>query len=408
MMKLRAILSLSWKNIWRSKTRSAVVIVAVILGTGAGVFMSAFMYGMSMQFIRSELDNFVSHLQIHTKEFRQEPLPKYVIPAADSLISELEANPQIKTLAPRTVVSGLASSSASSFGVTIKGIHPEQEKEVSGLYTFLTEGDFFETQRRNPVVIGQKLADRLSVGMRSKIVLNFQDVDGNLAAAAFRVVGIFKSPNSQYDESNVLVLAEDLNGLIQQPDAVHEIAIITHDFKTADSLKSSLPVPENLLVESWGDLSPSLAYSDSMVDTMLYVVMVIILIALTFGIVNTMMMAVLERQQELGMLMAVGVNKARTFTMIMAETIFLATFGAPIGLFLAWFGIHLMKDSGINVSAFAEGFNAYGIGTVIYPELQGHYYLNVMLLILFTTIIASIFPALKALKLNPVEAIRKI
>lgn len=106
--------------------------------------------------------------------------------------------------------------------------------------------------------------------------------------------------------------------------------------------------------------------------------------------------------------MAVGVNKRRTFSMIMFETIFLATFGAPIGLFLAWFGIYLMKDTGINVSAFAEGFNEYGIGTIIYPELESQYYLNVMLLILITTLIASIFPAYKALKLNPVEAIRKI
>lgn len=407
-MKFLAILSLSWKNIWRNKTRSAVVITAVVLGTGAGIFMSAFMYGMSMQFVRSELDNFISHAQIHTKAFRQEPLPEYTIQNAETLISSLRAHPQITAVAPRTVVSGLASSSAASYGVTIKGIHLPDEKEISSLYTYLIEGDFFETQRRNPVVIGQKLANRLNVKLRSKIVLNFQDVDGNIAAAAFRVAGIFKSPNSKYDESNVLVLADDINPIIRQPGAVHEIALRIQNFKNADSLVASLPLPSTLVAESWGMLSPSLQYTDSMVSTMLYIVMVIILIALTFGIINTMLMAVLERQQELGMLMAIGVNKLRTFAMIMLETIFLVTFGAPIGLFLAWFGIYLMKDTGINVSAMAEGFSEYGIGTIIYPELEGQYYLNVTLLILITTLFASIFPAYKALKLNPVEAIRKI
>lgn len=301
-MKFLAIISLSWKNIWRNKTRSAVVITAVVLGTGAGIFMSAFMYGMSMQFVRSELDNFISHAQIHTKAFRQEPLPEYTIPDADALITELRAHPQITTVAPRTVISGLASSSATSYGVTIKGIHLPVEKEISTLYTHITEGNFFETQRRNPIVIGQKLADRLNVNIRSKIVLNFQDVDGNLAAAAFRVVGIFKSPNTQFDESTVLVLADDINPLIHQPGAVHELALRTENFKTADSLAASLPLPPTLVAESWGMLSPSLQYTDSMVGTMLYIVMVIILIALTFGIINTMLMAVLERHQELGML----------------------------------------------------------------------------------------------------------
>lgn len=408
MTKLKAIISLSWKNIWRNKTRSMVVITAVIIGTGAGVFMSAFMYGLSMQYIRSELQNFVSHIQIHNQEFRQEPLPQYTIPHADSLVSELKTNPEVKAISARTVVSGLVSSSSSSYGVTIKGIRPEQEKQVTKLYTFMKEGDYLETKTRNPIIIGEKLADRLSVDVRSKIVLNFQDVDGNLAAAAFRVVGIFKSPNSNFDQSNVFVPAETINGLINKPDAVHEIALLIIDFRMADSLKTTLVNEPGLLTESWGEISPSLSYSDSMVDTMLYVVMVIILIALTFGIVNTMLMAVLERQQELGMLMAVGVNKSRTFTMIMFETVFLATFGAPIGLFLAWFGISIMADTGVDVSAFAQGFEMYGMGTVIYPELETQYYFYVSLLILATTLIASIFPALKALKLKPVEAIRKI
>tara|TARA_B100001109_G_C18487210_1_gene300737 strand:- start:134 stop:544 length:411 start_codon:yes stop_codon:yes gene_type:complete len=136
--------------------------------------------------------------------------------------------------------------------------------------------------------------------------------------------------------------------------------------------------------------------------------MTIILIALTFGIINTMLMTVLERQQELGMLMAVGVNKIRTFSMILSETFFLAIFGAPFGVFLAWVGITLLEDKGINVSAFAQGFEMYGMGTVIYPELQPDYYFNIGILILVVTLIASIYPSYKALKLNPVEAIRKI
>ena len=407
-MNLWPIIKLSWKNIWRSKTRSSVVITAVVLGTWAGIFMSSFMYGLSMQYIKIQLDNFTSHIQIHTADYNTEKLPEFYIPNADSIISDLKSKPFVTAVTGRSVVGGLAASSSNSFGVNIMGINPEAEKTVTQLYTFMKEGDYFETDSRNPVLIGEKLANRLSVDMRSKIVLNFQDVDGNISAGAFRVSGIFKSPNSAFDEANVMVLKEDLNRLIAKPDAIHEIAILVDDFNMADQYASELQGQDNLEVESWGTLSPALSYTNSMVGTTLYIVMIIILVALTFGIVNTMLMAVMERQHELGMLMAVGVNKARTFSMILFETLFLSMFGAPFGIALSWISITLMADTGIDLSAWAQGFEMYGMGTTIYPELDNEYYFVVGGMIFVTTLIASLYPSYKALKLNPVDAIRKI
>ena len=407
-MNLLPIIKLSWKNIWRSKTRSSVVITAVVLGTWAGIFMSAFMYGLSMQYIKIQLDNFTSHIQIHTSEYKEEKLPEFYIPDADSLISKLKTKPFVTGITGRSVIGGLAASGSNSYSVTILGIDPETEKTVTRLHTFMSEGDYFETNSRNPILIGEKLAKRLSVGLRSKVVLNFQDVEGNISAGAFRVSGIFKSPNSVFDEANVLVLKQDLNRLIAKPDAVHEIAIIVDDFNLADQYAQELVVGNNLAVESWSTLSPALSYTNSMVGTTLYIVMTIILVALTFGIVNTMLMAVMERQHELGMLMAVGVNKARTFFMILFETLFLSLFGAPFGIALAWVSITLMANTGIDLSAWAQGFEMYGMGTTIYPELDNEYYFAVGGMIFITTLIASLYPSYKALKLNPVEAIRKI
>lgn len=407
-MNLWPIIKLSWKNIWRNKVRSGVVIVSVLLGTCAGVFMTAFMYGLSMGYVKIQLQNFTSHLQIHTEAFEQEEVPEAYIPDVDSLVQSLKQEAFITAISERSVITGLAASSSSSYGVTITGIDTDQERKISLIHTHIIEGDYLEGDRRNEVLIGQKLAERLGLKIRSKMVLNFQDVDGNISAGAFRVSGIFKSPNSQFDEANVFVKATDLNRLIGKPDAVHEIAILVDNFKMADQYKDSLSTNSGLVVESWGDLSPSLRYTDATVGTTLYIVMVIILIALTFGIVNTMLMAVLERQQELGMLMSVGVNKIRIFTMILFETFFLAIFGAPIGVFFAWIGISVLSETGVDVSAFSQGFEMYGLGTVIYPELQPGYYLNIGLLIMATTLIASLYPSFKALKLNPVEAIRKI
>ncbi len=120
-----------------------------------------------------------------------------------------------------------------------------------------------------------------------------------------------------------------------------------------------------------------------------------------------MLMAVLERTRELGMLRAIGMNKARTFSMVMWETGFLTLVGAPVGLLLAWLSISYFGNTGINLSIFAEGLGAYGISTIIYPELSWQYYLNIMLMIAGAAFVSALYPAWKTFSLNPVEAIRK-
>lgn len=404
------IISLSWKNIWRNPVRSGVVITAVVLGTWAGITMSAFMNGMSQQYIRDHLQNYTAHLQIHDTRYTEDRLTEYYISNPGSVISELQKEPFVTAVTGRSVVNGLASSATNNFGVTIKGVHPQQEQQVSDLHTYLQEGNYLEGSVRNPVIIGRPLAHRLSVGMGSRIVLNFQDIKGILTAGAFRISGIFESANSGFDESNVFVRAEDLNGILGAEGIVHEIAVLVDDFKQADSYAAELTddLPGSLTVRSWGETAPSLRYIDSNMDVSLYIIMTIIIIALMFGIINTMLMAVMERTQEIGMLMAVGVNKPRTFGMIFWETLFLTTVGAPIGMGLSRLTILLLGNTGIDLSIVAEGLAQYGMSTVIYPELQGIYYLNIALLMFGATMLSSLYPAWKALKLNPVQAIRKI
>lgn len=387
--------------------RSGVVVTAVILGTWAGIFTSAFMNGLSLQYIRNELENYTAHIQIHHASYNEEKLPSFYIQSVDSLIAEIENQPYVQSLTARSVVEGLASSPTNTFGVTVKGINVEKDTTVSSIYTYLTEGEFLGESTRNPVLIGQKLADRLNIRTRSRIVINFQDVEGNITAGAFRVAGIFDSPNSGFDESNVFVPKEDLNRLLGRENTVHEIAILVDDFKQAYTYAEQLRQSENIQVQAWGDLSPALRYTDSMLDFVLYIFMIIIVIALSFGIVNTMLMAVVERTQELGMLMAIGVNKARTFFMIMFETLFLTMVGVPAGLFLSWVAVTWAGNAGIDLSAFSQGLEMYGMSAMVHPELSAAYYGNIALLMIVATLLAAIYPSIKALKLNPVQALRK-
>lgn len=407
-MKFWAIIKLSWKNVWRNPARSGVVILAVILGTWAGVFSSALMSGLSLQYIKNQLDTSVSHLQIHHPEFSEEFLPKYFINDPDSLIQELKEYDFNRAVSARSVVQGLASSAANTFGVTVKGIDPQMDSTVSDLHSHLEEGEYLDGSTRNEVFIGDDLADRLKLEIRSRVVINFQDINGDITAGAFRVKGIFDSPNSAFDEGNVFVNREDLNRLLGREHTIHEIAIMVDNFKNADKYRDSLAQSSNMEIRSWGDVSPSLRYTDSNVDFMLYIVMTIIAIALVFGIINTMLMAVLERTQELGMLMAIGVNRIRTFSMVMLETFFLTMVGVPVGMLLSWLSILWVGEIGIDLSAFAQGLEEYGMSTMIYPELPEGYFINIGFLMVVATLLAAIYPAIKALRLNPVQAIRKV
>ncbi|MEX0844202.1 MAG: FtsX-like permease family protein [Balneolaceae bacterium] len=408
-MNLWPVIKLSWKNVWRNPMRSGVVIVAVVLGTLAGIFSTGLMNGLSMQYIRNQLETSVAHIQLHHEKFNEESLPRYYIAAPDSLSAELELYEFVESKSSRSVVQGLASSATNTFGVTIKGIDVKEDSTVSTIHTYITEGNYLEDPSRNPVLIGSKLAQRLKVDLRSRMVLNFQDVEGHITAGAFRVAGIFDSPNSAFDEANVFVRRNDLNRLLGGENLVHEIVLLVDNFKNGDIYRDSLAQNfAGVEIQSWGDVSPSLRYTDSNVDFMLYIFMTIIAIALTFGIINTMLMAVLERTQELGMLMAIGVNKVRTFSMVMFETLFLTLVGVPVGMALSWLALTWVGKVGIDLSAFADGLEEYGLSPMIYPELPEGYYLNIGLLMLFFTLMAAIYPSVKALKLNPVQAIRKV
>jgi len=407
-MMIFRIISLGWKNIWRNPTRSGVVIIAVLLGIWAGVFISAFFNSLTQSYLQNQLDLMVGHVQITNPEFEDQFNPRYDIQGSGLLLDSLRQKEYITGIQYESLAAGLAQSAANSYGVTIHGIDTASGP-VHPITQHIQQGNLLRDIKRNPVVIGRALAERLELDLRSKMVVSFQDVEGNITAGAFRIAGIFDSFNDNYDKGNVFVLRDDLNRLLGEEQLIHKITLKIDDFSRAGMRAES--IRENhggLKVSSWGEVAPELEYVFNSMDISLYIVMIIIIMALVFSIINTMLMAVLERTKELGMLMAIGMNKARLFTMILCETFFLTMVGTPIGLFLSWLTVWTFGNIGIDLSAFSQGLNAYGLDTVIYPELSATYYLNVTLLIAAAAILSAIYPAWKTLKLKPVEAIRKI
>ena len=400
--------SISWRNIWRNKVRSTVVIIAITLGISAGVFSTAFFTGMMNQRIEQVISNELSHIQIHHPKFRSNmELGNYISTGAE-LTHQIAEISEVKGVSNRIVIHSMISSAETASGVKIVGVDPEDEKRVTDMEENIVEGEYFNGIRRNPVLIGKKLADKLKVNLRSKVVITLQDLDKNIAGGAFRIVGIYETPNSTYDETTVFVRSSDVSRLAELPDGVgHEIAILVENNELVNTVQHQIvAINGDLEILNWKELSPEMGYLTEVMDLYMYIFIIIILFALLFGIINTMLMVVLERIKELGMLMAIGMNKQRVFTMIVLETVLLTLVGGVVGT-LAGSGLSkYFETHAIDMSLWAEGYSQLGYDPRVFTSMDVNLMITVVIMVLITGVIAALYPAYKALKYDPAEALR--
>ncbi len=402
------LIKVAWRNIWRNKTRSLVVIFAIALGLWAGTFATAFVYGMMEGKVNTVIEYEISHLQFHHPKFRDEMVAKHYIENTEEITKDLRADEEVENFSSRLVVMGMVGSANKNGSAKIVGINTQKEAEVTQLNTRLVEGKYFEGVKRNPVMISERFAEKYKLKLRNKLVITLQDLDGEITAAAFRIVGIYKTGNGVFDDLNVFVRENDLRKLIKLEEGkVHEIAVLLKDYEKADPKASALDKKyDSVQVKPWLDLSPGMRYIMEMIDMYLYIILGIILVALLFSIVNTMLMAVLERVREIGMLMAIGMVKFKVFSMIMLETIMMCIIGAPLGILLSALFINYFGKNGIHLTT--DVYEDMGFSSSIYPNLDPSKYIDVTIMVLVMAILAAIYPAIKALSLKPVEAIRKI
>jgi len=242
----------------------------------------------------------------------------------------------------------------------------------------------------------------------SKLILSFLDINNNQTGAAFRISGIFRTNNDMFEEICLFVSIEELRQLTGMKEGTYHRAIARlEDNDITNSVTREIRQKlTDYEVLNWKEIQPDLAMISDFIGQIYAVFMVIILAALAFGIVNTMLMAVLERTRELGMLMAVGMNRRKIFIMIMLESIFLSIVGGFAGMAVSEIVIAITGKTGINLMKYSEGMEAIGYSAHLFPTIDAQFFITTTILIVLTGIISSIYPARKALKLNPVEAIR--
>ena len=415
-MNFLTLLKLGWRNIWRSKLRSLVVIFSIIIGVWGGLLILGIMYGLNNQRMDIAINGYIGNVQIHNEKFLDDYAIKHVINNIDKYENFLSKDSRVKAYSKRIVLSGMLSNSNGSSGIQVLGVNPSSEKNVTKIYSKLIEGEYFKSKKNNTILVGKKIADKLNLKLKSKVVITFQDEKNNLVSLLFRVEGIFRSGNSMFDESNVYVKNQSIRDNLVNFIGFHEMPIVIYEnietdssLDLTDALKKDLKKIDNTnIIQSWDDIAVELAYANKMISAFLYFFMLIVISGLSFGIINTMLMAVLERKRELGMLMCIGMTRLKIFLMISIETLFLALIALPFGLIFSYFMINYFSVNGIDLSIVAAGLENFGIGTMLYLKLPLNYYYEIGLMIIVITIISSVFPSIRALKINPIEASKNI
>lgn len=405
---MRMLIKIAGRNLWRNKKRSVIIISAVSIGLWAGTFLTAFYNGMIEQRINTAIGKEVSHIQLHHPKFRSDYDIQYDLPDSQKMLQTIESDSLVKTAAGRVMLKGMIASASGSSGITINGVQAEKENNLTKLHSKIIEGNYFDTDKSNEIIISEKIRKKLKLQLNKKAILTFQDKERNLAAEAFRIIAIYKTINAPYDESNVFVKNTAVDSLAGIPNGFNEIAILLKSNAFLDEsmaqLRQKFP---NTEIKSWKEITPELGLTVSVADQMTLIFMGIILAALAFGIVNTMMMAVLERTREIGMLLALGMNKFKIFIMILLETFFLILAGCPVGIILALLTVAITQQTGIDLSSYTETYSSFGYDSVIYPSLTWNQLQTVLLLVIVTAFISALFPAKRALQLNPAESLKK-
>ncbi len=406
---MRTLIKIAWRNIWRNTSRSVILILAIVFGLVGGNFIVSIYLGLIQQNFRDTIERQISHIQIHDPDFVKDNEAQYRIADGLRIVEEINRHPDVKSAAGRTVMHGMAASPHLSTGNRIVGVHPDREIQTTGFDRQIEEGTYFKEEGRLPsVVIGRELAGKLRSDIGSRIVLTFMDIHGEMISSSFRIEGIY-AIGKGYEERMVFVRAHDINELIGDQNAVTEIAVLLHDNDAFKRITDELEYTyAGLTVRSWDQLAPDLRFQLEVGEQSVIWIIAIILFGVAFGILNSILMSIFERTRELGMLLSIGMKKIKVFGMVIIETVLLSLTGGAIGLVLSFGLVKLLQQRGVDLSAIGgENLRELGFSPFVYPELAAAFYFQVAILVVFFAVISSIYPAIKAIRLVPAEAVRQ-
>ena len=409
MHQLQILAMLAWRNLWRNRRRTIIMISAVTIGVWAMIFMTALMRGMVNDMLRDGIQVLPGHVQIHHQEFRDDPSINNLVPETEAELQNTFGKEDFVAWASRVKVPAVITSERESRGITLLGIDPAAEVEISFVNGDIVEGRYLEDSADSGVIIGKKLVEKLDTRLGKRVVLMSQDPDNEIADRGFRIVGIFDSDPDIHEETYLFAGKKTIQKMLGIEDRVTEVVFVGDDVRNVEPLfqRVSELADSNLDVKRWYELDAYLGSMVNMMDGFVLVWVIVIFLALSFGLVNTLIMAVFERIREIGLMLALGMKPSSIVGQVIVESLLLLCIGLALGNALAWILVTGLKD-GIDISGVAQGMEMMGASSILYPVLNMRDVITANVVVLVLGFLASLSPAWRASRYQPVEAITKV
>lgn len=405
---------LFWKiavrGIARNPRRTLLTVTATSFGLTAFVFLLSFVGGYLTQIADNSTGYLTGHLQIQHPDFRKEFAPELALRSPAALLERVRADPFVAAAAPRVQAQALASSPQQAENFMLLGIDPAMERKVTFIDRAVTMGAPLQPGQDRNIVIGRKLAEKLGVRIGEKIVVMTQATDGSLGSAAYRLSGIFTTESEAFDTSIGFVTLQSAQGLLALGDGVSTIAMTLADRERLDdaaaSLRSRLAGTPYAVV-TWQELLPEVEQMIGYIKAILRIIVGIVFAVVAMGVMNTLIMSVMERTRELGIMMALGTSPGAVMRLVLYESLVLAVIGTITGLVLGIAIVAYLGSTGIDMSRYTQGLQTIpGLTGIIYPRFAGAEVWVPVWVLLLISVAAALYPAWRAARLDPVQAIR--
>ncbi len=401
------VFSMAWRNVWRNSRRSIVTIAAMTFGLWVMVLYSGLLEGMMGGMERDLLDVEVGDIQVRAEGYSDEPSIYMQIEQPWEVVELLEAR-GLKATA-RLQAGGLAASGEQSSGVMLMGLHPTRDGEALKLDERVARGDWLSAEDPDGVVLGWRLAKTLGVDVGGELLVLTQGADGSMANELFEVRGVLGSISGGTDRGSVLMVDESFRTLLVVPTGAHQVIVrVPETILLADAKASVEQVLPGAEIHTWRELMPTIAQMMDATAGMMVFVYGIVYIAIGILILNAMLMVVFERIREFGVMKAIGVSPGMVLRLIVVETGVLLGIAAAAGLVLAAPSTWYLAHHGLDLSAFMGNTDMMGmqlpnVWIGVYGPAQ---FLGPLVAMSVIVMMAIVYPAVKAARISPVEAMR--
>ncbi len=408
MNRLPLLIRMAWRNLWRHPPRTLLILFAFVLGVWSIVVLAAYGRGALEQQIERSIDNLTAHVQIHATGYRDDPVIDHRLPPPGPALRTALAQADVTAWAARVRVPAVVASERESAGIVLVGIEPARERGLSFIAEAVHAGRYLDADDDPGLLLGRKLAERLETGLGRRVVVMSQDANNQIADRGFRVVGIFDGSPEAMETGYVFIGRATAQQMLKLGDSVSELAVLASSRDRLDGLVMRLRAasPESD-VQPWTTLEPLLVLAEELSGTILTIWYLIVFTAMSFGLVNTLLMAVFERIREFGLFQALGMPPRLILGMVLAESVILLALALTVGNLLAGATLLSLKG-GIDLSAFAEGLEMFGFSPIIYPMITAADFVTANVLVFVLGVVACLYPAWRAARYAPVQAITRI